>query len=142
MPRTAVALFQDVNHAESVIREIEDIGFARNQVPPLDGALDFGKRGVSSIATTDFELALTRELKRIGATQTETTAYVDGVRHNEVLVFATGPSDRADAAMRIMKRSYALRADNMRRTGPGSMNMPVEAGPARSVDGCASGFTW
>lgn len=152
MPKTAVALFEDVNHAEAVVREIVDIGFPRNNVQTPGAALDFGARGVSSISNIDFEAALTRELKRIGATTTEANAYVDGVRHNEVLVFATGPSDRADAASRIMKRSYALRSDHMRtrepdvpigvRSGTGPMNTPAQVDRVRSVDGYASVFVW
>jgi hypothetical protein len=152
MPKTAVGLFHDIKQAERVIREIEDIGFRRNHVQLSGEPLDLGKGGVTTIPGIEFEVPLTRELMRIGATKPEADAYVDGVRHNEVLVCATGPSDRADAAVKIMKRSYAISSQKLRSAEPGlpSANLEItplpgtsaHPGRVRSLDGNATVFTW
>jgi hypothetical protein len=101
MPKTALALFKDPSVADEVVRDIESLGFPRNEVRTLGEPLGLG---VTSIAELDFEVELFRELERIGATRQEAEAWVEGLRHGGVLVFATGSDERVDRAAEMMNR--------------------------------------
>jgi acylphosphatase len=116
MPKTAVSLFRNREAAEEVVRDIESIGFPRNEVRTLGEPLDFGVTGVTSIPEIDFEVELFRELTRIGATKQDVEAYVDGVRRGGVLVLATGSDEKVDRAAEIMNRHGA--ADTEEISGP------------------------
>lgn len=55
-----------------------------------------------SIPRLDFEVALIRELTRIGTTNAEAQDYVEGMRCGGALVFATGSDERVEAAIDII----------------------------------------
>ena len=98
MPKTAVALFEDPRIAEDVMREIEAIGFPRNEVRVLEEPEKFEVTGAMSFPRLDFETDLERALARIGASDAERQAYLEGLHHGGALVFATDAGEKADAA--------------------------------------------
>lgn len=111
MPKTAVGLFSDAAAVDDVVREIEALGFPRNEIHTLGEPLDMGVSGVTSIPHLEFEVALKHELMRIGATEAQAEAYVDGVRRRGVLVFATGTDEKVDEAANAMNRYGAVQIE-------------------------------
>lgn len=153
MPKTAVGLFQNRNLVDEVVREIEANGFPRKEVRALTEPATFDITGVMSFPRLDFEVDLTRELTRIGATKAESQAYVDGLRHGGALVFATGSDERVETAADIMNRHGAVEVEEtsgpepqlpgVARGGMPSMrDNPVQAGRIREPGGGASFFVW
>jgi hypothetical protein len=108
MPKTAVGLFENPGVVDDVVREIEVIGFPRNEIRRLDEPASFQVSGVMSFPRFEFEGDLIRELTRIGTTKVEAQNYVEGLRRGGALVFATGSGDRVDAAADIMNRRGAV----------------------------------
>lgn len=152
MPKTAVGLFEDKRFADAAVGEIETLGLPRSEIRVLGEPLDFAVPGVMSIPRVEFEVDLTRELVRIGATRPEADFYVGGVRHGDVLVFATSIDDKADAAAQIMSRHDAVKFEEVSGLEP---NLPgivrenmipenessYQAGRFRSSAG-ANAFVW
>jgi len=108
MPKTAVGLFKNPDHVDEVVREIETLGFPRNEVRTLEEPRTFEVSGVMSFARLDFESHLNRTLITIGATEAEAQTYVEGLRRGGVLVFATGSDEQVDAAAAILNRRGAV----------------------------------
>ena len=153
MPKTVVGLFENPGLADSVIREIEALGFPRKEIQTIAEPAIFEVTGVMSFPRLDFETALGRELHRIGATIPETSAYLEGLRHGGALVFATGAGEELEAAGNIMNRLGAVGIEEV--TGPepelagvvrqGMMPAPdnsVQAGRIRQQGGGACFFVW
>jgi hypothetical protein len=67
MPKTAVGLFRNRSVVDEVVREIESVGFPRNEIRTLGEPLDLGVAGVMSVSRIDFEVDLFRELTKMGA---------------------------------------------------------------------------
>ena len=129
MPKTAVGLFENADLVDDVIREIECLGFPRKEVRTI------------------------RALTRIGATNAESQAYLEGLRRGGALVFATGSDDRVEGAAGIMNRHGAV--EIKKTTGPEpqlpgvvresmtpSGDGPVQAGRIREPGSGASFFSW
>lgn len=110
MPKTAVGLFEDTHAMDEAVRQIEALGFPRNEVRSLKEPATFEITGIMSFPRLDFEVDLRRELARIGATKAEIETYVAGLRRGAALIFATGSDEDAkvDAAMGIMNRCGAV----------------------------------
>jgi len=108
MPKTAVGLFKDAALVDDIVSDIEAAGFPRQEVHTLEEPAVFDVTGVMSFPRLDFEVALMRELTRIGATKAEAAAYLDGLRRGGALVFATGSDDKVDIAADIMNRHGAV----------------------------------
>lgn len=152
MRKTAVGLFHDVAAMKDVVGEIESIGFPRNEVRTVGEPLDLAMTGVTSVPHLDFEVALTRELMRIGATPAQAEAYVDGVRHQAVLVFATGSEQEVDKAAAIMNRYGAMQIGESAGPEPQLPHVPrgvaprhnsgVQAGRLREPTDGAAFFIW
>ncbi len=111
MPKTAVGLFEEPGLVDQVVREIEALGIPRKEVRTLTEPATFEVTGVMSFPRLDFELDLSRELARIGATKAESQAYVEGLRRGGALVFATGSDERVDAAAGVMNRHGAIEVE-------------------------------
>jgi hypothetical protein len=152
MPKTAVGLFENRALVEDVVVAIEALGFPRNEVRTLKEPITFDVPGVMSFPRLDFEVDLARELTRMGAGQTVTSAYVEGLRRGGALVFATGSDENVDAAIRMMNQHGAVETDQT--TGPspqlpqafhGNMtpmvDSPVVAGRIRQSGGACC-FVW
>ena len=108
MPKTTVGLFEDPGAIAEVVREIEALGFPRNEVRVVDEPPTFEVTGVMSFARLDFEVDLIRELTRIGATEAEALKYLQGLRRGGALVVATGSDGKVDLAADIMNRRGAV----------------------------------
>jgi hypothetical protein len=108
MPKTVVGLFENPGLVDGVVREIEALGFPRNEVRALAEPKAFDVTGVMSFPRLDFEVDLIRGLTRIGATRTEAQAYVKGLRRGGALVFATGSDEKVEAAANVMNRDGAV----------------------------------
>jgi hypothetical protein len=154
MPKTTVGLFKDPAVVEDVIREIEAAGFPRNEVRSLDEPATFPVDGVMSFARLDFEVALIQELTRIGATETESEEYLEGLRRGGALVFATGSDNgKVDIAAEIMNQHGAVEIEETSGPEPHLPNVthesanpirdrPVQAGRLRLPGSGACVFVW
>jgi hypothetical protein len=153
MPRTTVGLFEDPESVEDVVREIEALGFPREEVRVVDEPRTFPVTGVMSFARLDFEADLVRELLRIGATKAEAQAYMDGLRRGGALVLATGSDEKVDKAADIMNRRGAVDIEETSGPEPRTPStvhentMParessVMAGRIRQPGGGACLFVW
>ncbi len=153
MPKTAVGLFENPRLVDEVVGEIETLGFPRKEVRTLEEPATFEVTGVMSFPRLDFEVELSRELNRIGATKAEAQAYVKGLRRGGALVFATGPDDRVDAAAEIMNQHGAVEIEES--SGPEPQlpvvahesmtpirDHPVLAGRIREPGSGAAFFVW
>jgi hypothetical protein len=154
MPKTAVGLFENPGVVDDVVHEIEALGFPRNEVRTLEEPVSFDVTGVMSFPRLDFEVHLNRELTRIGATQAEAQAYVEGLRRGGALVFATDRDERrVDAAADIMNRRGAVQIEETRGPEPQLpgvvresmtpiLDRPILAGRLRQPGGGAVLFVW
>jgi hypothetical protein len=153
MPKTAVGLFERPDLVDGVVREIEALGFPRKEVRTLTEPATFEVTGVMSFPRLDFEVDLSRELARIGATKVESQVYVAGLRRGGALVFATGEDEQVDAAADIMNRHGAMEIEEPRGPEPqlpgvvrasitGTRGSPVLAGRIREPGSGAAFFVW
>ena len=153
MPKTAVGLFENPGLVDDVVREIEALGFPRKEVRTLEEPASFDVTGVMSFPRLDFEVDLIRELTRIGATQAEAKAYVEGLRRGGALVVATGSDEKVEAAVGIMNRRGAVEVEEtsgpaphlphvVRESMTPMRDSPVLAGRIREPGGGALLFVW
>jgi len=153
MSKTAVGLFENRGLADEVVHDLEANGFPRNEIRILGESLDMAGSGVMSTPNIDFEVSLDRDLRKIGATDKEANVYVQGVRRGGVLVFATGPDEKVEAAAEIMNRHSPVEVEEL--TG-GELDLPsatgrnvnathdssVQTGKTRQAGGGARMFSW
>lgn len=111
MPKTVVGLFENSGCVDEVVREIEALGFPRNEVRTLEEPKAFDVTGVMSFPRLDFEVDLIRSLERIGASEADAQAYRDGLRRGGALVFATGSDEKVKAAGDAMNRHGATEVE-------------------------------
>ena len=153
MPKTAVGLFENPVLVDEVVHDLLASGFHRNDVRILGEPREMAGGGVTSIPHTDFEVGLTRDLTAFGVAEADAEAYVQGVRHGGVMVFATGSGEEADAAAEIMNRHHAVEIEeligselNLPRTDVDKMapgpDRSFQAGRYRSRGGGARLFAW
>jgi hypothetical protein len=153
MPKTVVGLFENAQLVDAAVREIEALGFPRQEVRTMREPANFDATGVMSFPRLDFEVDLNRELTRIGATEPEALAYVEGLRRGGALALATGSDENVEAAGNIMNRLGAIEVEEI--TGP-EPQLPgvvhrsmtpiresaVMAGRIRQSGGGACFFVW
>lgn len=153
MPKTVVGLFENPQLVDDVVREIEALGFPRREVRTMQEPASFDVTGIMSFPRIDFEVDLSRELARIGATIPETRAYVEGLRRGGALAFATGTDEKVDAAANIMNRRGAVEVEEVIGSEPELAavghhsktpirNSSVMTGRVRQADGGACVFVW
>jgi hypothetical protein len=153
MPKTVVGLFKKPGEVDDVVREIAALGLPRKDVHTLAEPATFEVTGVMSFARLDFEVELMRELARIGATQAESQAYIEGLRRGGALVMATGSEAQVDAAAVVINRHGAVGIEETSGPEPRlpavvhegmttTRTSPVLAGRIREPDGGAAFFVW
>jgi hypothetical protein len=153
MPKTVVGLFENPRLADEVVSAIETLGIPRQEVRTLEEPAAFEVSGVMSFPRLDFEVDLSRELARIGATKAEAQVYLKGLRRGGALIFATGSDGKVDAAAEIMNQRGAVGIEET--SGPEPQlsgvvhdNMtpirdhPVLAGRIREPGSGAAVFVW
>src|SRR5581483_5436134 len=101
MEKTAVGLFENADSVNIVIHDLEDSGFPRKDIRVLTEPREMTGSGMMSTPHTDFEVDLVRELRTIGAAESDAEAYVRGIRHGGAIVFATGVDEKVDTAAAI-----------------------------------------
>ncbi len=139
MPKTAVGLFENAARVNNVVREIEALGFPRREVHKVEEPKTFDITGVMSFPRLDFEVELGRELSRIGATNAEVDAYVEGLRRGGALVFATGTDEKVDAAAAVMNRNGAVQIEEGAGPEPDLPHVPSDGAPAIRDSGVLAG---
>jgi hypothetical protein len=153
MSKTVVGLFENSSLADQVVHDLEASGFPRDDVRILSEPMDMAVTRVMSTPHNDFQVSLNRDLRKIGATDQEANAYVQGVRHGGVLVFASGPDGKIEAAAEIMNRHSPVEVEEL--TG-GELDLPsatgktvarvqnssVLTGRTRQAGGGARMFSW
>lgn len=125
MSKTAVGLFENPNLADQVVHDLEASGFPRNDVRILSEPRNMEVTGMMSTPRTDFQAALRRDLRTIGATEPEVEAYVQELGRGGVLVFASGLDEKIEAAAEIMNRHSPLGVEEL--TG-GELHLPSATG--------------
>jgi len=111
MPKTVVGLFENPGCVDEVVRDIEALGFPRNEVRTLEEPKAFDVTGVMSFPRLDFEVDLIRSLERIGASKAGAQAYREGLRRGGALVLATGSDEKVTAAADLMNRNGAVKIE-------------------------------
>ncbi len=130
MPRTVVGLFRDPGVVDQVVREIEVLGFARNEVRRVEEPDTFEITGVMSFPRLGFETDRGVSLRRLGATEAEAQTYLDGLRKGGAVVFATDSDEKkVQAAAEIMNRHRAVEIEEGRGPEP---YVPSVAGEGRT----------
>jgi hypothetical protein len=153
MPKTVVGLFENARIVNEAVREIEALGFPLQEVRTMTEPASFDVTGVMSFPRVDFEVELSRDLKRIGATQSEAKAYIDGLRRGGALAFATGSDEKVAAAANIMNLRGAVEVetvDGPEPRLPGAVHPTITAirddsvmsGRVRQSGGGACFFVW
>jgi len=99
--KTVVGLFENSELADEVVRDLEATGFLRKDVRILKEPIEMAGSGLMSTPHTDFEVDLTRNLTAFGILEAAPEAYVQGVRHGGVMVFATGSKKRRTQLLRL-----------------------------------------
>ncbi len=151
MAKTAVGLFLDRN-LEGLMRELVANGFARQDIRIVGEALGMTEPGAMSIAHTDFEVDLMRELRSIGASEDDAECYLEGLRRGAVIVFVAASDQRAEIAAQIMNRHNAVEIEELKVTEPhlpmGHSSMSpnrdasTQSGRVRPTGGGARLFVW
>jgi len=116
MPKTVVGLFENPDHVDDVVRDIEALGFARKPVRAAEEPTTSDLTGVMSFPRIGFEADLIRALTRIRAAGADVGAYLEDLRHGGSLVFATGSDEKVVSAADTMNRHGAVEVEET--TGP------------------------
>ncbi len=118
MAKTAIGLFENSEVVDRVVRDLEALGFPRNDLRVIAEPRDIPGSGVLATPRTDFEVDLVRDLIAFGVNEAEAEDYVEGVRHGAALVFATGSGDKAQLAIDIMNRHGAVELEKVGASRP------------------------
>jgi hypothetical protein len=155
MSKTAVGLFENASVADEVVHDLGAHSFPSNDIRVLKEPLDMPVTGTLSLPHTDFQVRLELELKAIGASTPEATAYTQGVRRGGVLVFATGSNEEVDSASEIMNRHGAIEVEELTGNAPNLAgvigrgaplaypgSITAQTGRTRQSGGGARMFVW
>ncbi len=151
MAKTAIGLFENSGLVDRVVRDLEALGFPRNDVRIVAEPRDIPGDGVLATPHTDFEVDLLQDLMAFGVDEAAAEDYVQGVRHGAVLVFATGSGDKVQVAVDIMNRRGAVELEKVGASRPQLPNAidadgADDAGEARLDRGLSSSgarlFVW
>lgn len=118
MPTTVVGLFENPDLVDDAVREIEALGIPRQEVRSVREPASFAAAGIMSFPRLDFEVDLSRELNRIGATEAESRAYIEGLRRGGALALATGSDEQVKAAANIMNMRGAIEVEGVSGSEP------------------------
>jgi hypothetical protein len=153
MARTAVGLFENAVSADEVVRDLTAKGCLRKDIRVLGEPVEIPGSGLMSTPHSDFEVDLIRHLTAFGVVEADAEAYVQGVRHGGVMVFATGTGKNADQATEIMNWRGALEVKEISAPRPALPNAKIgettpvrdpstQSGRLRSAGSGARLFVW
>jgi hypothetical protein len=118
MAATAVGLFADSGVADAVVDALRAHGLPSKGIRTLAQPIDFPVSSSTSTPATNFTAELARDLRSMGAEDDVCNAYIAGVKDGNVLVFATGSLEQADAATAIMNQYTALEIEEYAGSAP------------------------
>ena len=121
MAATAVGLFANEGVADAVVDALRAHGVSSKGIRTLTQPRAFPVDSATATPASDFIAELARDLRSMGATDDVCDAYIEGVKDGNVLVFATGSLEQADAATAIMNQYTALEIEEYAGTAP---NLP------------------
>jgi hypothetical protein len=153
MAKTAVGLFENSGSADGVVRDLTAKGFLQKDIRVLGEPVDMPGGGLMSTPHADFEVDLIRDLTAFGVVEGDAEAYVQGVRRGGVMVFATGPGEKADKAADIMNSHGAVEIEKISAARPALPNAEIgedisvhdpstQTGRVRSSGSGARLFVW
>lgn len=119
MAATAVGLFANANVAESVREALRTNGIPAEGIRILSIPSSAAVGSSTSTPEIDFVAGLSRDLRSMGAVDSEIDAYLAGVKQGKVLVFATGTLAQADAASAVMNSYGPIEMEEFATTGTG-----------------------
>ena len=102
MADTAVALFEHPGTADAAVEALRANGIPSSRIRVLAEPAGSSVDDPMSTPSVDFAVSLSRDLRSMGATETECKAYVDGIQNGSLLVFVSGTRLQAEEAMAIM----------------------------------------
>jgi hypothetical protein len=132
MADTAVGLFEDALVAEAVVDGLRAHGFPPKGIRTV--AKPAAVNGATSTGAIDFASALNRDLRSMGASEYECGAYLDGLQRGNVLVFASGTHEQADAATHVMNEFNAVEIEEFATVGAKSPSSPIEKGDLGTIN--------
>ena len=118
MAKTAVGLFENSILVDEVVRDLAASGFPQKDVRVLGEPIEMAGSGVMSTPHTDFEVGVIRDLMAFGVVEADAEAYVEGLRHGGVMVFATGFGEKAEEAAEIMNSHGAMDIEKISASRP------------------------
>jgi hypothetical protein len=126
MAKTAVGLFENSGLVDGVVRDLTAKGFLQKDIRVLGEPIEMPGSGLMSTPHTDFEVGLIRDLTAFGVVEADAEAYVQGVRRGGVMVFATGPGEKADKAAEIMNSHGAVEIEKISAPRPALPNAEID----------------
>ena len=102
MAHTAVGLFEHPGVADAAVDALRANGIPSSRIRVLAEPAGSSVDDPMSTPSVDFAASLTRDLRSIGATESECKAYVEGVQNGNVVLFVNGTRIQAEEAMAIM----------------------------------------
>ena len=153
MTQVAVGLFPNESVAGQVVHELEAAGFSSEHLHVLAMPHYMPVTGMLSTPVTSFAAALIRNLKAIGASETEAQAYLRGVLNGGALVIVSGLVNQLEMCTDIMNRNQAAGVEELigpavpftvvsEETGFPAPNNFAHPGRNRFSQGGARIFTW
>jgi hypothetical protein len=120
MAETAVGLFQNAAIADAVLEELRVNGIPASGIRSIAMPLGMTTDSVTATPGVDFAAGLSKDLLSMGASNEEAEWYVSGVGRGNVLIFATGTPEEADAAAAVMDEFDPIALEEFAGVAPGS----------------------
>jgi hypothetical protein len=118
MADTAVGLFEDRKTADAVVVALRANGIPPNGIRVLSQPVASPVNTPTSTPAVDFNAALARDLRSMGATESDSKTYLDGIRQGKVLVMATGTTEQAESAIDLMNAYDPVEIEEFAGSGP------------------------
>ena len=154
MTETSVGLFERTEVANSVADALRAHGFPPNGIRIVSKPVDMPVQSPTSTPAVDFAARIAEDLRSMGATDSESHAYLAGVRRGNALVFATGSHSQAETAIGVMNAYHPVVLDEFAGAAPpaapGIQGKEIEphdpislkSGQARAKTEGARVFSW
>jgi hypothetical protein len=127
MAETAVGMFQHPGTADAVLEELRVNGIPSSGIRSITMPLGMTTDSVTAMPGVDFAAGLSKDLTAMGASAEEAEWYVAGVQRGNVLIFASGTPEEADAAAAVMEEFEPIALEEFAGVVPAS-HAAVHAG--------------
>jgi hypothetical protein len=133
MSETAVGLFKNTSTAESAADALRAHGIPANAIRTVTQPLSLPVGSATSTPGVDFAAALARELRSMGASESESRTYLDGINAGNTIIFVTGSREQAESAISIMNQFDALEIEEYAGAGAGTPMASYGENPGPSM---------